>query len=139
MEYRRGNNTVYTCQYHVVFCPKYRRSVLIGDVERRFREVAQESIADLDGVAILEMEVMPDHVHLLVEAPPHVAIHKVVRKIKGVTSRVLRQEFQSLRTRIPTLWTNSYFVSTVGGAPLEVVKRYIENQKTSQNQKGKMG
>jgi putative transposase len=78
---------------------------------------------------ILEMEVMPDHVHLLVEVDPQFGIHHLVKLIKGRSSRLLRQEFRWCRTRLPSLWTNSYFVSTVGGAPLEIVKQYIEQQK----------
>ena len=70
---------------------------------------------------------------------PQFGIHKAVKSFKGYTSRILRQEFPHLKTKMPTLWTNSYFVSTVGGAPLEAVKQYIENQKTSQRQKDKMG
>ena len=81
-------------------------------------------------VDIIEMEIMPDHVHLLIEVDPQFGIHRAVKQIKGVSSRVLRQEFSWLKSRIPTLWTNSYFVSTVGGAPLAVIKKYIENQKT---------
>lgn len=81
-------------------------------------------------VDIIEMEIMPDHVHLLIEVEPQFGIHRAVKQIKGVSSRVLRQEFSWLKSRIPTLWTNSYFVSTVGGAPLAVIKKYIENQKT---------
>ena len=81
-------------------------------------------------VDIIEMEIMPYHVHLLIEVDPQFGIHRVVKQIKGVSSRVLRQEFSWLKSRIPTLWTNSYFVSTVGGAPLAVIKKYIENQKT---------
>ena len=72
---------------------------------------------------------MPEHVHLLVEVDPQYGIHRLVRAIKGRSSRLLRQEYPWLKSRLPTLWTNSYFVSTVGGAPLEVVKQYIENQK----------
>jgi putative transposase len=72
---------------------------------------------------------MPDHVHLLVECHPQLGINRLIRSIKGRSSRVLRFEFPSLRSRIPCLWTNSYFVSTVGGAPLAVIKQYIENQK----------
>ena len=72
---------------------------------------------------------MPDHVHMLLEVDPQLGIHKAVKRIKGRTSHDLRAEFPWLKTRIPTLWTNSYFVSTVGGAPLAIVKRYIENQK----------
>ena len=82
-------------------------------------------------VEIIELEVMPDHVHLLVEAAPQIGIHKVVKSLKGYSSRILRAEYQSLRTRIPTLWTNSYFVSTVGEAPLSVIRQYIENQKNN--------
>ena len=82
---------------------------------------------------------MPDHVHMLLEVDPQLGIHKAVKSFKGYTSRILRQEFPYLKTKMPTLWTNSYFVSTVGGAPLETVKQYIENQKTSQRQKDKMG
>jgi putative transposase len=72
---------------------------------------------------------MPDHVHLLVECHPQLGINRLIRSIKGRSSRVLRFEFPKLRSRIPCLWTNSYFVSTVGGAPLAVIKQYIENQK----------
>ena len=78
---------------------------------------------------ILALEVMPEHVHLLVEVDPQYGIHRLVRAIKGRSSRLLRQKFSWLKSRLPTLWTNAYFVSTVGGAPLEVVKQYIENQK----------
>ena len=81
-------------------------------------------------VEIIEMEIMPDHVHLLLEVDPQYGIHKVVKRIKGYSSRTLRQEFPWLKSRIPTLWTNSYFVATVGGAPLSVIKQYIENQKS---------
>lgn len=81
------------------------------------------------GAWLVELEVMPDHVHLVVEVDPQFGIHKLVKAIKGRSSRVLRQEFPSLKSKLPTLWTNSYFVATVGGARLEVVKRYVENQK----------
>ena len=72
---------------------------------------------------------MPDHVHLLVSVDPQLGIHKLTKNIKGRTSRLLRQEFPSLRRRLPTLWTNSYFVATVGGAPLTLIKEYIANQR----------
>jgi len=81
------------------------------------------------GQELVECEVMPDHVHLLVNVNPPFGIHRLVRLLKGRSSRVLRQEFPRLKTRLPTLWTNSYCVSTTGGAPLELVKRYIEGQK----------
>lgn len=128
MSYRSNNNVIYSCKYHVVWCPKYRRKVLVGAVEDRLkcliRQIAKERQSE-----IIELEIMPDHVHLLVEVDPQYGIHKLVKQIKGQTSRNLRQEFPSIKSRLPTLWTNSYFVSTVGGAPLSIIKQYIENQK----------
>ncbi len=129
MEYKSNSNIVYSCKYHVVFCPKYRRRVLVDGVDERFKEIAREVSSDL-GFEIVEMEVMPDHVHLLLDVDPQFPVHKAVKRIKGRTSHDLRAEFSWLKSRIPTLWTNSYFVSTVGGAPLSMIKQYIENQKT---------
>jgi putative transposase len=127
-QFKSNHNVVYSCQYHVVWCPKYRRPVLVQGVDGRLktiiREVVQERQAD-----VLEMEVMPDHVHLLVSVDPQFGIHRLVRLIKGRSSRLLRQEFPWLRSRLPTLWTNSYFVATVGGAPRAVINQYIANQK----------
>lgn len=120
---------VYSCKYHVVWCPKYRRKVLVDGVDARFKSLVQE-IREERGFSLIEMEVMPDHVHLLIEVDPQFGIRRAVKLIKGITSHVLRQDFPWLRSRIPSLWTNSYFVSTVGGAPLSAIKKYIENQKT---------
>ena len=86
-------------------------------------------------VELIEFEIILDHVHLLVDVDQQFGIHKLIKTIKGRSSRILRQEFHFLKTKLPTLWTNSYFVSTVGGAPLSIVKQYIESQKTSQRQK----
>ena len=133
MKYKSNNNIVYSCKYHVVFCPKYRRKVLVGEIETRFKELVQEICTEFN-IDLLEMKVMPDHVHLLLEVDPQFGIHKAIKTIKGKTSRILRSEFKSLTTRIPSLWTNSYFVSTVGGAPLSIIKQYIESQKTSQRE-----
>jgi putative transposase len=126
--FKRNKNIVYSCKYHVVWCPKYRRKVLVGDVESRLKAILQ-TVAQERQAEIIEMEVMPDHVHMLVEVDPQYSIHRLVRQFKGRSSRLLRQEFPKLRSRLPTLWTNSYFVATVGGAPLAVIKQYIENQK----------
>lgn len=131
MEYKSNNNIVYSCKYHVVWCPKYRRKVITDDVEARLKALIIESCSVMN-VEIIEMELMPDHVHLLIEVDPQYGIHKTVKQIKGSSSKILRTEFPFLKTRLPTLWSNSYFVSTVGGAPLSAIKQYIENQKTSQ-------
>ena len=128
MEYKSNRSVVYSCKYHVVWCPKYRRKVLTGEIEARLKELIVET-AKGTNADVIEMEVMPDHVHLLIEVDPQYGINKAVRHIKGVSSHALRSEFPSLKSRLPTLWTNSYFVSTVGGAPLSAIKQYIENQK----------
>lgn len=128
MEYKSNRNVVYSCKYHVVWCPKYRRKVLTGEIETRLKELIVETANGINA-DVIEMEVMPDHVHLLIEVDPQYGINKAVRHIKGVSSHALRSEFSSLKSRLPTLWTNSYFVSTVGGAPLTAIKQYIENQK----------
>lgn len=128
MKYKSNNNVVYSCKYHVVWCPKYRRKVLVNGVDARLKVLIPE-ICEEHKIDLIEMEVMPDYVHLLVDVDPQFGIHKAVKQIKGRTSRILRDEFDFLRSRLPTLWTNSYFVSTVGGAPLSEIKQYIENQK----------
>lgn len=129
-KFKSNNNVVFSSKYHVVWCPKYRRSVIVGDVEIRLKQIVRDVCLELDA-EILEMETMPDHIHLLVEVDPQFGIHRLVKRIKGRSSRILRQEFKSLKSRLPTLWTNSYFVSTVGGAPLAIIKQYIEQQKTA--------
>lgn len=128
MGYKSNRNVLYSCKYHVVWCPKYRRKVLVDGVDARLKELIQTICADINA-DIIEMEIMPDHVHLLIEVDPQYGINKAVCHIKGTTSHILRTEFPWLKSRLPTLWTNSYFVSTVGGAPLEIIKQYIEEQK----------
>ena len=128
-QFKSNANVVYSCKYHVVWCPKYRRKVLINGVDERLKAILRE-VAEEQRAEIIELEVMPDHVHLLVEVDPQFGIHRLVRYMKGRSSRWLRQEFAWLRSRLPTLWTNAYFVATVGGAPLSVIKQYIENQKS---------
>ncbi len=128
-DFKSNRNIVYSCTYHVVFCPKYRRPVLTNGVDERLKQIVREILADLE-CGLLELEIMPDHVHLLVGVDPQFGIHKVIKRIKGQSSRLLRQEFPWLKSRLPSLWTNSYFVATVGGAPIQVVKQYIENQKS---------
>lgn len=128
MRCKSNRNVVYSCKYHVVWCPKYRRRVLVNGVDGRLKDIIREVCAEIHA-ELIEMEVMPDHVHLLVEVDPQYGIHRAVRLIKGRSSRLLRDEYPWLKSRLPTLWTNSYFVSTVGGAPLKTVRQYIENQK----------
>ena len=125
---RTNANISFQCAYHVVWCPKYRRKVIGGRMEVRLKEIIVEVIEER-GAWLVELETMPDHVHLLVEVDPQFGVHRLVKAIKGRSSRVLREEFPWLRSKLPSLWTNSYFVATVGGAPLSVIKRYVEMQK----------
>lgn len=138
MKYHSSRNIVFSCQYHIIFCPKYRRKVLVGAVETRLKEIVREVAKELM-VEIIEMETDVDHIHILAGVHPQLGVNAFIKTIKGRSSRLLRQEFPELKTKLPALWTNSYFVSTVGGAPLEVVKQYIENQQLSQrdNQRSK--
>lgn len=127
-EYHMSSHLTYSCQYHVVFCPKYRRKVLTNDIVPRLKELFIE-ISKRYGFTIVEMEVMPDHVHLLIDCNPRFGIMEAVRKLKGTTSNILRNEFPELKRKIPSLWTRSAFISTVGSVSLDVVKQYIEDQK----------
>ena len=127
-KYKSSNHLVYSCQYHVIFCPKYRRKVLTDGIDERLKELIIEKQEDY-GYDVLDMEVMPDHVHLLLDVDPKIGIYSVITKIKGYTSKQLREEFPALKKRIPTLWTHSKFISSVGSVTLDVVKRYIEEQK----------
>ena len=127
-QYTTQKNLVFSCQYHVIFAPKFRRKVLTEEIQVRLKELILEKQGSL-GYRVLEMEVMPDHVHLLLDSNPKLGIYRQIHGIKGYTSRVLRAEFPALKKRLPCLWTRSKFISSVGAVTLEVVKQYIENQK----------
>ncbi len=127
-ECQSNRHVMYSCKYHIVWCPKYRHSVLVNGVDKRHKEIIQQTAAEFQAT-VIELEIMPEHVHLLCEVDPQFGVHRLVRYWKGCWSRLVRQEFAWLRSRLPTLWTHSYFVSTVGGAPLSTIKHYIENQK----------
>jgi putative transposase len=126
--YRRTAGAVHNLHYHLVWCPKYRRAVLTGAVETRLRELLTEKATAMD-VQIEALEVMPDHVHLFVAAPPTDAPQHLANQLKGYTSRMLRQEFSHLRSRLPTLWSRSYYIGSAGQVSEETIKRYIASQK----------
>jgi putative transposase len=126
--YAKNAGAVFSLKFHIVWCPKYRRPVLAGRVDERLNELLTE-VATEHGMTIHAMEVMPDHVHLFVEADPTLCVAEIVNRLKGRTSRILRQEFPSLRSRLPTLWSRSYFAATVGAVSEGTVRRYIEAQK----------
>ena len=126
--YISSETSVHYVGYHFVWCPKYRRSVLTGKIETRLKELIREKSKGL-GCKIQALEVMPDHVHLFLLATPQASPNLLIGQIKGFSSRTLRQEFPELRSRLPTLWTRSYFVSTHGHISDKSIERYIADQK----------
>ena len=126
MKHTHQGHRVYTICYHIVFCPKYRRRVLIGPVRTRLTELLHERVEYLGGT-IGAVEVMPDHVHLFVRITPDICGTKIVQMVKGYTSRVLRQEFPHLRN-MPSLWTRSHFIGSTGHTSSSVVQDYIARQ-----------
>ena len=126
--YKTSNTTVHSCQYHVIFCTKYRRKVLEGVILDRVKELILSKQNEYH-YEILEMEALEDHIHLLIDANPFYGIYETINHIKGFTSRQLRLDFPELKKKLPTLWTRTKFISTCGSVSLEIVKRYIEDQK----------
>ena len=127
-QYAKNSGAVFSLKYHLVWCPKYRRPVLEGAIEKRLREVLEDVRAE-HGWTIHVLEVMPDHVHLFIESDPIYSVAEIVNRLKGASSRILRSEFPALRSRLPTLWSRSYYAGTVGAVSDAVVRRYIESQK----------
>lgn len=127
-QYAKNSGAVFSFKYHLVWCPKYRRPVLEGAIEKRLREVLEDVRAE-HGWTIHALEVMPDHVHLFIESDPIYSVAEIVNRLKGASSRILRSEFPALRSRLPTLWSRSYYAGTVGAVSDAVVRRYIESQK----------
>lgn len=131
--YHTNNEIMYSCHYQVVWCPKYRRKVLVDKIKARLKEVIEKTCTE-QNIGIIKMDIFPDHIILHLDVDPRVGIHKVVKLLKAESARVLRQEFSELKTKLPTLWSNSYLVSTFGDLPEKEIAEYISSQKTSQRQ-----
>lgn len=127
-EYVNDNGVVYSCQYYVVFCPKYRRKVLVDGVDKRLSELFTD-IANEKGFRIIEMDIRPDAVHLLIDCDPRFGICECIKALKRNTSHPIREEFPWMKSRLPSLWTRNYFVSTAGNLSQEAIDRYYEEQK----------
>jgi putative transposase len=123
-----SNKSTFNLGYHIVWCPKYRRAILIGDVEKDLKELILKKAKEIN-VSIEKMEVMPDHIHLFVKSEPIDSPHWIVQQLKGYTSRILREKHKHLRTKLPTLWTRSYFCESVGHISEDTIIKYIEEQK----------
>jgi len=126
-DYQHSRNKVYLIQYHLVWCPKRRKPVLVGKIKERLEQIIHE-VADELGIKVLKLAVNPDHLHLFISAYPTIPVHKIVKRIKGRSSRILRQEFPEL-LKLPSLWTHSYFVATIGNVSKKTIEKYIEAQK----------
>lgn len=116
----------------MIFCPKYRRKVLVPPINARLKELILEKQEEYEYI-VLDMEVMPDHLHLVLDVNPIVGVNKVVAQIKGWTSNRISKEFPFMTSRLPSLWTRSRFISTVGAVTLEVVQKYIEGKRESED------
>lgn len=126
--YAHNAGAVFSLKYHLVWCVKYRRKLLTNPVDERLRVLIRE-IAEGREMTVHALEVMPDHVHAFIATDPRWAPAEIAARFKAVTSRVLRAEFSALRTRVPTLWSRSYFVASVGAVSEATIRRYIELQK----------
>jgi len=127
MTVNKPRHVVYQINYHFVFCPKYRRAVLTGKVSDRLVELIHQITKDVDG-EVIELVVRPDHVHLFATFPPTIAPYQIMHRIKGATAHQLRDEFPHLKSRLPNLWTRSYYVGTAGNVSSETIRKYIEAQ-----------
>lgn len=127
---RTDERIVYRCGFDVLWCTQYRAPVITGQIEEKLKEVIAEVVED-KGALLTEMELSPQYVRMVVEISPKFGIHRLVKAIKARSANVLRAEFPSLRSRLPSLWTNSYLATTVGtGAPSSIVQKYVDEQKT---------
>ena len=125
--WKTSKTAVFNLSYHLIWCPKYRRKVLVGDIKDRLIKLIYEKAKQLE-LEIVEANIQSDHVHLFVRSKPIHSPQFVIGQIKGYTSRVLRNEFSTLRTRIPTLWTRSYYVDSVGKLNEYTIRKYIQEQ-----------
>ena len=126
--YSTSKTCAYNLGYHLIWCTKYRRKVLSPKIELRLKELIRKKAEEIE-VEIVEMETMPDHIHIFVKSRPTYSPHFIVQQFKGYSSRILREEFTELRSRLPSLWTRSYFCESVGCISADTIIRYIENQK----------
>jgi len=130
MTYQTHYGGAYQIYYHLVFCPKYRRKVLVGNIPQRLDELIRSKVAELGG-EVKALEIQSDHVHLFIAFPPKWSPAQIAFRIKGYTSRILREEFPFLKSRLPSLWSRSYYIGTAGNVSAETIRKYIEAQKRS--------
>lgn len=124
----KSKTTVYNINYHIIWCVKYRRKLLTDFVDIRLKQLIEEKAKEIN-ITIKSMETDKDHIHLFIKASPTQAIHWIVQQLKGYTSRIMRKELSIVRSRVPSLWTRSYYVETIGHISEKTILKYIEEQK----------
>lgn len=122
--------SVVNISYHIIWCPKYRRKVLVGDVEQRLKEILPKIALDME-CSIETMEVMPDHIHIFLRGTPTLPVHLIVKNLKATSARMLRSEFPHLKRKMNSMWTRSYYCETIGSISEQTIQKYIENQKNA--------
>lgn len=130
MNSKRTRHSAYNINYHFVWIPKFRRPILVDRLAVRLEELIREKTTELGG-EVFNLTVMPDHVHLFCSFPPTIAPYQIMHRLKGYTAHELREEFPYLKSRLPNLWTRSYYVGTAGNVSAATIQRYIDEQKGS--------
>lgn len=138
MEIRKGRGYVFGIQYHIVWCVKYRKTLLNGALEARLKEILYEQ-AVVHQIGIVEMETDNDHIHMLIECTPQHYIPNIIKAFKGNSARFLFKEFPDLKKELwgGHLWNPSYFVCTVSDRTEEQIKKYIQEQQTKPRKAGR--
>jgi len=128
MDSKRTRHSAYNINYHFVWIPKFRRKILVDRLATRLEELIREKTTELGG-EVLNLTIQPDHVHLFCSFPPTLAPYQIMHRLKGYTAHELREEFPYLKSRLPNLWTRSYYVGTAGNVSAAMIQRYIDEQK----------
>ena len=128
MQYKHSRNKVFLINYHLIWCPKRRKKILVGEIKTRLEQIINE-VAKEKNIEILALEVMPDHLHLFVSSHPNILVHNLIKAFKARSSNILRKEYPEL-LKLPSLWTHSYFISTAGNVSSKTIQKYIEAQNT---------
>ncbi len=127
--YVKNQDAVTSLKYHILWCSKYRRQVLTEEVATQLRKLLEEKASEM-GIVVDNLEIHPDHVEMRVEADPSLCVAEIVNNLKGHTSKILRNDFPALRSRLPSLWTRSYLATTLGTVSPKTIKEFLESQKT---------
>jgi putative transposase len=126
MGYQHAGAQVYLINYHLMWCPKRRRAILVGKIKHRLEQIIRQTAKEMH-VEVLDLAVNPDHLHLSVSAYPQLPVHKIVKRFKARSSHMLRREFPEL-LKLPSLWTHAYFVSTASHVSAKTIQDYTHRQ-----------